>query len=129
MQDVSERWKMRKLIYRYRHFFSALIALIVAFLVIFICGCSHTISIKGNCKQKALYTATTFMEEGYKVRIVFGESSTPGETHVQAQALVDRKWRWLEKLDDEVITGRQHRFTPDFNKVYDPMTILSWCMF
>jgi len=119
-----------KYIRKYPRTFSIIVAFSSAFLVIFLCGCT-TVSFKGNCKQNALYTAATFLEEGYKVRVVFGKATTPGETHVQSQAFVNGEWRWLERVrGNEVITGRQHGwFTPDFSKIYDPITILAWCMF
>jgi len=74
-------------------------SLLIALFFIFN-GCSG-INIQGVCRHNALYCASVAGEK-YPIRIAVGKWDNIN--HVQAQALVNDGWKFLERQGDSVIT-------------------------
>jgi len=69
-------------------------------------GCA--LAFHARCLDNAILQAQTFKDNGYEVRIAYGKRPD-GTMHVQAQAKIKGKWKWLK---DSTIaeTGVKHNF-------------------
>ena len=123
LSSVSKGNKMKKLILKYPRTFTIIVGLFFAFLLIKVCGgCGPHHSLKGTCIQDATYCTSVYGFLGYPTRIVRIKNST----HYEAQAKVNGEWKNLHTSPREVTTKKH---TPDFDKIYDPRVIFSWCYF
>lgn len=73
--------------------------------------CSCAPMLKGQCRHRAIFCASV-VRESCPVRIITG-LNPQGIRHAQAQALVNKKWKWLTMRGDEVYIGEQDYMLTD----------------
>lgn len=86
-----------------RHFVIFLV--IVSLLLLSSCATTF----KPVCRHNAILAALTVGEK-YPVRLVWGNVSGNWQNHVQAQALIDGQWRWLDVIGGTVQIGDQDNY-------------------
>ena len=89
--------------------FRRLLLIGVLYFFLLNCASANGMSIKTDCRHRALVSAFTFADKGYPVRIAYGK--TGSLAHVQAQAFVDNKWKYLCWDGDKVWIGKKDNFT------------------
>ena len=84
--------------------------LLIVILCLFLLNCApvRSMSIKSDCRHRALVSAFTFADKGYPVRIAYGKSRT--YAHVQAQVYMDNKWEFLQWDGENVFIGKKDNF-------------------
>lgn len=86
------------------------ISLIILILIsMLLCACFPALNTQ--CRHKAIFCASV-MRESCPVRIVTG-LNPQGIRHAQAQAQVNKKWKWLTMRGDEVYIGKQDYMLTD----------------
>lgn len=96
--------------------------LLIALLCLFLLNCAsvHSMSIKSDCRHRALISAFTFADKGYPVRIAYGKSGT--YAHAQAQVYMDNKWEFLDWDGENVFIAKKDNF-----RVTHTFTLREFC--
>lgn len=97
---------------------------------ILLASCGPKIIGKPVCRHNALFVAMV-AGEVHPVRIVYGPVvGDEGTGHVQAQAYIDGKWRWLTLINGQVYDSDREEFMfalPRFQTIEEYMdTALYW---
>lgn len=75
-------------------------------LSLLICLCNCAMALHSNCLDSSILAAETYRDAGYPIRFSYGMGKK--QLHIQAQAFIDGKWKWLKV--DKIYTWRQDDF-------------------
>ncbi len=81
---------------------------VAVLLLLLLTSCAHLERSKGNCVDRALFCANVCIGNNIPVVIYYSPTNDKANSHVQAKAYKDGKWRWQEMKGGYSVNVRKY---------------------